>query len=112
MMGQTATDCARFPLRGFPIMRRWMTRSVWAAALGLALPAAASAQLPRPLATPPATEATAEPVPVTPAPAPAAAPAPAVAAAVVIDPYRSATPYNATVVGRAAPNAQYNRVNF
>jgi hypothetical protein len=35
-----------------------------------------------------------------------------VPAAVAIDPYHAATPYNPTVVGRMAPNPQFNRPNF
>src|SRR5437016_3665117 len=48
MMGLTAMDCARFPSRGLPIMRRWIPRTLSAAALGLTLAAAAPAQQPMP----------------------------------------------------------------
>jgi hypothetical protein len=95
-------------------MPRWIHRSLWAAALGLALPAAAPAQLPMPTPPPPAVE----PAPGVVVPAPGVVvPAPGVvvpapAAPVLIDPYRAATPYNATVVGRPVPNPSYNRPIF
>src|SRR5947208_7755669 len=101
-MGLTAMDCARFPSRGLPIMRRWIPRSLCAAALGLTLAAAAPAQQPMP----PAAEPAPAPVP------PPAVPAPPTAPVVVVDPYTAATPYNPTVVGRPVPNPYYNRANF
>src|SRR4051794_16166396 len=100
MNRRTATDCARFPLRGFPKMPRWITRSLWAAGLGRPLPPAAPAPLPLPAdAAPP------PPLVVTPPPAVAPASAP-VGAAIAIDPYRAATPYNPIVVGRPMPSPQ------
>jgi hypothetical protein len=94
-------------------MRRWISRSLWAAALGLALPAAVAAQQPMPPATPPAdVPPPAANVGPTPAPPPVPVPAPPVAPVVILDPYRAASPYNAIVVGRPVPNPQYNRPNF
>ena len=84
-------------------MRRWIPRTLSAAALGLTLAAAAPAQQPMPPA---------EPVPTPVAPPVVPPPPPPAAALVVVDPYAAATPYNPTVVGRPVPNPHYNRVNF
>jgi hypothetical protein len=97
-------------------MRRLFPRTLWAAALGLALPVAAPAQQPMPpdQPAPPPAEQPAPPVadvPETPVPLPQAPVAP-VAPVVVGDPYRAASPYNPTVVGRPVPNPQLNRVNY
>src|SRR5438045_2914855 len=105
MMGLTAMDCARFPSRGLPIMRRWIPRTLSAAALGLSLAAAAPAQQPMPPAEP-------IPTPVAPPVVPPPPPAPPVAPLVAVDPYAAATPYNPTVVGRPVPNPHYNRAIY
>jgi len=83
-------------------MRRWIPRTLSAAALGLALAGAAPAQQPMPPA---------EPVP-TPVAPPVAPPPPPAIPIVTADPYTAATPYNPTFVARPVPNPHYNRANF
>ena len=86
-------------------MRRWIPRTLSAAALGLSLAAAAPAQQPMPPAEP-------IPTPVAPPVVPPPPPAPPVAPLVAVDPYAAATPYNPTVVGRPVPNPHYNRAIY
>jgi hypothetical protein len=97
------------------MIRRWISRAACAMLFGVALPASLAAQdaIPLPPGTAPQVPAPAAPMPPVVVTAPQAlAPVPAVPAAVAIDPYHAATPYNPTVVGRTAPNPQWNRTNF
>jgi hypothetical protein len=89
-------------------MRRWIPRTLSAAALGLSLAAAAPAQQPMPPAEP--VPAPVAPPVVPPPAAPETPPLPVpTAPVVVVDPYTHATPYNPTTVGRPVPNPHYNR---